>query len=108
LLKDESSADVQRSVTARVCAGWQKFNELSQVETERYHFFETDTDIFKKILPIFGNSIQFNLSLFHHNALEFTQVGNSERHKMVIYCTFSIIITHTFRCTPEIAGVSYF
>jgi len=26
---------------------------------------------------------QFDSSLFHHNALEFTQVGNSERHKMV-------------------------
>jgi len=24
---------------------------------------------------------QFNSSLFHHNALEFTQVGNSERQK---------------------------
>jgi len=37
-----SSGDVQSSVTARMCAGWRKFSELSQVAyyvREFYLFF---------------------------------------------------------------------
>jgi len=32
-------------------------------------------------MPKNKTAIQFNSSLIHHNTLEFTQVGNSERHK---------------------------
>jgi len=31
-----------------------------KLETDRYHFFETDTDIFKTILPIFGKLTIFD------------------------------------------------